>query len=38
MSKPFGASRSGYYAYMRRVNQPEKNASLADLLWKQQKQ
>lgn len=37
MSKLFGVSRSGYYDYMKRVNQPEKDASLADLLRKQQK-
>lgn len=37
MSKLFGVSRSGYYDYMKRMNQPEKDASLADLLRKQQK-
>ena len=37
MSKLFGVSRSGYYDYMKRMDQPEKDTSLADLIWKQQK-
>lgn len=37
MSKLFGVSRSGYYDYMKRMNQPEKDSPLADLLRKQQK-
>lgn len=37
MSKLFGVSRSGYYDYMKRMNQPEKGSPLADLLRKQQK-
>ena len=37
MSKLFGVSRSGYYDYMKRMDQPEKDTSLADLIRKQQK-
>ena len=37
MSKLFGVSRSGYYDYMKRMNQPEKDAPLAALLRKHQK-
>ncbi len=32
----FGVSRSGYYDYVERLQQPEKDASLAGLLRKQQ--
>ena len=37
MSKLFGVSRSGYYDYIKRMDQPEKDTSLADLIRKQQK-
>lgn len=33
----FGVSRSGYYSFVNRLNRPEKDAELADIIRRQQK-
>ena len=33
----FGVSRSGYYSFVRRLDKPEKDAGLADIIRRQQK-
>ena len=37
MCRFFGVSRSGYYDYVNRLDQPEHDASLADIIREQQK-
>ena len=37
MCQIFGVSRSGYYSFVNRLNRPEKDAELADIIRRQQK-
>ena len=37
MCQFFGVSRSGYYDYVKRLDQPEHDAALADIIREQQK-
>ena len=36
MCRFFAVSRSGYYSYVKRINEPEKDAALAETIRKQQ--
>jgi len=36
MCKFFSVSRSGYYSYVKRMNQPEKDGALAETIRQQQ--
>ena len=38
MCQFFGVSRSGYYDYVKRLNQPAHDADLAEIIREQQKQ